>query len=180
LGPKKLILLRKPGVEVFGLQGDLEYVPFVPEKSAEVFSKLSEMINGLLAQAIGIEVRNVVIEKPIEKQSAAEAPPPAPEPEPPKDETAEPTIGVYLLEMMNAADAAEFGLLSEAWKAGGRLIDEGKVKDVDRLAWDSYFLRPALPRGRGGRSRQPPRSSHQESVEGRTDRSNGPLPNERG
>jgi tetratricopeptide (TPR) repeat protein len=139
LGPKKLILLREPGVEVFGLQGDLEYVPFVPEKSAEVFSKLSEMINGLLAQAIGIEVRNVVIEKPIEKQSAAEAPPPAPEPEPPKDETAEPTIGVYLLQMMNAADAAEFGLLSEAWKAGGRLIDEGKVKDVDRLAWDSYF-----------------------------------------
>ena len=59
-GKKKLILLRENGVEVFGLQGDLEYVPFNPQDLTPVFSKLSAMINGLLAQAAGEKVSVVL------------------------------------------------------------------------------------------------------------------------
>src|SRR5437879_1154961 len=40
-GKKDLILLKQPNVEVFGLQGDLEYIQFDPQNPAAVFSKLS-------------------------------------------------------------------------------------------------------------------------------------------
>lgn len=73
LGPTKLILLREPDVEIPGLQGDLEYVPFLPESPADVFSKLSEMIHGLLAQASGIKVRTMVSERLLDAKAASEA-----------------------------------------------------------------------------------------------------------
>ena len=38
-----MILLKEIGVEVPGLQGDLEYVSFDPNNPTLVFSKLSEM-----------------------------------------------------------------------------------------------------------------------------------------
>ena len=75
LGSGRLILLLEPDVEVFGLQGDLEYIPFIPERSFEVQSKLSEMILGLVAEASGTEV-GVVVTKREDEQSAAEPIPP--------------------------------------------------------------------------------------------------------
>src|SRR6266852_5518639 len=71
-GGKKLILLREEGVEVPGLQGDLEYIPFDPENPAEVFSKRSQMINGRLAKAAGTDVRTIVSERHEQAQVAIE------------------------------------------------------------------------------------------------------------
>src|SRR5207247_1125055 len=47
---KDLILLREEEVEIPGLQGDLEYVRFLPENPTAVFAKLSEMIHTLIAK----------------------------------------------------------------------------------------------------------------------------------
>ena len=39
---RKVILLREIGVEIPGLQGDLEYIPFNPEKASEVSRDLAK------------------------------------------------------------------------------------------------------------------------------------------
>ena len=62
-GGRKLILLKETGVELSGLRGDLEYVPFDASNPAAVFSKLSEMINGLLAEAAGTTVSMTVAQQ---------------------------------------------------------------------------------------------------------------------
>jgi hypothetical protein len=73
-GKKDLILLRDPGVEVFCLQGDLEYIPFDPDNPAAIFSKLSGMINGLLAKAAGVEVSVTLVERDQQAELAIEQP----------------------------------------------------------------------------------------------------------
>ncbi|MBZ5672277.1 MAG: tetratricopeptide repeat protein [Acidobacteriia bacterium] len=56
---KDLILFREPGVEIPGLQGDLEYIPFESANPAGAFQKASEMISKLVARASGITVETV-------------------------------------------------------------------------------------------------------------------------
>jgi tetratricopeptide (TPR) repeat protein len=139
-GGKQLILLREPEVEVFGLQGDLEYISFDPEKPAEVFPKLSGMINGLLAKAAGTEVSvtlserheqsEVAIEKPVSDASADM-------PKPDADEEAD--IIVRYIEMNEASAKRDFNGIEEAWKAGKDLIASGKTKDIDLLAWHCLY-----------------------------------------
>ena len=48
---KRLILLRESGVEIPGLQGDLEYIPFDPFSLTTTFQKASEMVNRLVASS---------------------------------------------------------------------------------------------------------------------------------
>src|SRR5258708_35874019 len=45
---KKVILLREDGVDIPGLQDDLEYVPFDSSNPSAIFSKSSAMINDML------------------------------------------------------------------------------------------------------------------------------------
>ncbi len=140
LGPTKLILLREPDVEIPGLQGDLEYVPFVPETPADVFSKLSEMIHGLLAQASGIEVRTVVSERLLDAKAASEPAPAEPPPEPPKDEAQPSDIVFCYIRMDDAAKTRDYEGLAEAWADGTALIEQGKVGNIDKLTWDCHYF----------------------------------------
>ena len=57
---RNLILFREDGVEIPGLQGDLEYIPFKPTRYESAFQKASEMINKLMAGAAGIKVETIV------------------------------------------------------------------------------------------------------------------------
>lgn len=59
-GGRKLVLFRESGVEVPGLQGDLEYITYDPSKPAEAFQRANEMINSLIAGATGTKVEVVV------------------------------------------------------------------------------------------------------------------------
>lgn len=144
LGERRLILLREPDVEVFGLQGDLEYIPFVPERSSEVQSKLNEMILGLVAEAAGTEVKIVVSQREEERVLATVAAPEAqielPNVEAPKgDEIGQPQLTDHFLAMFDASESRDLGKLSQAWNAGMELIELGKAKDIDRVAWDCYY-----------------------------------------
>jgi len=140
LGPTRLILLREPEVEIPGLQGDLEYVPFIPEKPAEVFSKLSEMIHGLLAAASGIEVRTLVSERLVESKVASEPTPAEAPPEPPKEEVEQSDIVFMFMRMSDAARGRDYEGLSQAWTEGIGLIEKEKSGDIDRLTWDCFYF----------------------------------------
>ena len=138
-GGKELILLREPKVEVFGLQGDLEYITFDPKNPAGVFSKLSEMINGLLAKAAGTEVRVVMTERDIEAQVAIEPAAPKPDARVPKDQTEEPTIIDRYIQMQDAVAKRDFDALHGAWKAGTDLIGQGESEGIDLRGWDCLY-----------------------------------------
>ncbi len=137
-GGKNLILLKEPGVEVFGLQGDLEYVTFDPANPAGVQHKLSEMIHRLLAEAAGIEVRLVVSERADEAQVAKEPAQPEPEAKVPEGEPEEQTIIEHYFEMQRASASRDFGAMGEAWTAGTNLITQGE-KWIDQLGWDCLY-----------------------------------------
>src|SRR6266852_1301957 len=139
-GGKQLILLREPEVEVFGLQGDLEYIPFDPDNPAAIFSKLSGMINGLLAKAAGTAVSitlterheqiEVAIEKPV-SDASADIPKP--------DAAEEADIIVRCIEMNEAREKRDLNGIEEAWTAGKDLIAAGKTKEIDLLTWDCLY-----------------------------------------
>ena len=139
-GGKELILLREPGVEVFGLQGDLEYIPFDPENLEGVFSKLNEMIHGLLEKAAGTEVKMVVAERKGEKEAVMEQPIAEAPAEQPKQIVEEPDLISRFVEMKEATEKRDFESLVRAWKAGNELIAAGKSKDFDSLAWDCLYF----------------------------------------
>jgi tetratricopeptide (TPR) repeat protein len=140
-GGKQLILLREPGVEVFGLQGDLEYIPFDPDNPTGIFSKLSDMINGLLAKAAGTEVNVALIERHAQTEVAIEKSVSDASADTPKADAAEePDIVGRYLEMNVASRKRDFNGIEEAWKAGKDLITAGKVKEIDLLTWDCLYF----------------------------------------
>jgi pentatricopeptide repeat protein len=85
---KQLILFREPGVEIPGLQGDLEYIPFEPSHPSSAFQKLSEMVNRLIASTAGIAVETVVVAVAESKEAPIAPSPPQAEQPPPQPESA--------------------------------------------------------------------------------------------
>jgi tetratricopeptide (TPR) repeat protein len=147
---KKLILLREVGVEIPGLQGDLEYVAFAPERASDVFAKLNEMIHKLMAEAAGIKVEVVVSEQgqieppPTKIESQILPDPPAAPSEPDK-----PSIWPFLIEMMEAAEQGSFEKIETAYMQGKSLIDSGNI-DIDPLVWDCLRLEYRFKAGSAG------------------------------
>jgi hypothetical protein len=139
-GRKDLILLREPDVEVFGLQGDLEYIPFDPQNPTVVFSTLSQMINGLLAKAARTTVRVTVEQAQKPAQEALEPVAAEAEPGAPKTGSGEPLYTATLIGMWEAARVRNFEALDEAWRKGADLIRTGKINEVDILSWDCLYF----------------------------------------
>jgi len=136
---KHLILLRESGVENFGLQGDLEYIPFDSKNPAEVYPKLSGMINDLLAKEAGTEVKVTVAENPKEKEAVAAEATAEQAVETPKEGVEEPDIVEHYFVMTEAAEKRDFNGLAEAWRLGKELIKVGKTKEIDSLVWDCLY-----------------------------------------
>ncbi len=144
---KKLILLREEGVEIPGLQGDLEYIPFDHRNPAIVFSKLSDMIIDLLAKASGREIKQIMLEKHEQEQVQAAVEPAVPEskPEIPTD-TEKTNLTMYLFQMLEAMDKADLEGLYEAYQAGTKLIAKGGT-DTDQISWDCYYYESRFQAG---------------------------------
>lgn len=148
LGHKKsLILLRELGVENFGLQGDLEYIPFDPKNPAEVYPKLSEMINDLLAKSAGKEVKVTVAERPEEKEALPAKPVSGRTIEKPQEVAEKSDIVEHYIAMIEAAERQDFKALDEAWASGKRLINAGSTKDIDALTWDCLYFEQRFEMG---------------------------------
>jgi len=146
-GGKDLILLREVGVEVFGLQADLEYIPFDAEKPADVFLKLNQMINGLLAKASGTEVRLLLTERDEKEKVAIEASTAVTEAEAPKAGVGGLDVFQHFYWMTVAARNLDLGKVQESWEAGTALIAEGKSDDFDQLAWDCLYYQSRFTAG---------------------------------
>lgn len=138
-GEREVILLREVGVEVPGLQGDLEYITFDPDSPAEAFSKINEMIHGLLAKVAGTELRQTIIERREEAQVAIEPAPAEASAAPAKKESGPESNIHYFIEMNGASKKRDFDAMHKAWEAGTKLITEGKDKWVDQLSWDCAY-----------------------------------------
>jgi len=144
---KELILLRENGVEIFGLQGDLEYIPFDPKNPSEVYPKLNQMVHDLLARTAGTEVKVVVTVRQEQREVVVEQAASEPKVEGPKAETEEPDIAKHYFEMGEAAEQQDFIGLDAAWRSGKELIKAGKIKDFDMVAWDSLYFEQRFAMG---------------------------------
>jgi hypothetical protein len=77
---KALVLFRETDVEIPGLQGDLEYIPFDARNPAPAFQRASEMISALIAQRASIKVETIVQSEATEvKEAETVTPPTTPE-----------------------------------------------------------------------------------------------------
>ncbi|MGD0791649.1 MAG: hypothetical protein ABR920_07740 [Terriglobales bacterium] len=136
---KKLILLREEGVDIPGLQGDLEYVPFDSRDPSAIFSKLSEMINDSLARAAGREIKTEVTERPEQAEAKAETPESKQDEKLGGTEEQAPDMIAHFLEMQRAAHRRDYSAMDEAHRAGRTLIAEGSARDFDPLFWDCLY-----------------------------------------
>jgi hypothetical protein len=146
-GNKKVILLRETEVEVPGLQGDLEYVPFDANNPAAVFSKLSEMINGLLAEAAGTKVSVVVTQRQEQTQVAMEATV-SEIPAVTRNEAGDgPDIGDRYSDMILGGNNHDLDAVEVAWRAGTALIADVEHEGIDQVAWDSFYFESRFTAG---------------------------------
>lgn len=138
-----MILLREKDVDIPGLQGDLEYIPFVPEDESQVFSKLSEMINTLLAEAAGRHIDVSVQEKQAEPPHIDEQSIPSEQNEESKSEDtgpATPSLASHFVEMIEASEKRDLAKVEAEYQAGKELIAKGVVPAFDPLVWETVSL----------------------------------------
>ncbi len=107
-GNKALILFREIGVEIPGLQGDLEYIPYDPQNPAPALQRASEMISTLIAKTASISVETVVRAEIGEARETAGAPAKVAAPEAEPDEDARPRIYPRLHEVWSAIFERDF------------------------------------------------------------------------
>jgi tetratricopeptide (TPR) repeat protein len=135
---KKLILLREDDVDIPGLQGDLEYIPFDPRNPSAIFSKLSEMINDLLAKAAGREIKMEITERPEQAEAKREPPESKQDEKLSGTEEQAPDMIAHFLDMRRAADQRDYSAMDDAYGAGKTLIAEGE--DFDPIFWDCLYF----------------------------------------
>jgi tetratricopeptide (TPR) repeat protein len=135
---KKLILLREDDVDIPGLQGDLEYVPFDPRNPSAIFSKLSEMINDLLAKAAGREIKTEITERPEQAEAKPEPPESKQDEKLSATEEQAPDMVAHFLEMRRAVDERDYSAMDVAYEAGKALIAEGEA--FDPISWDCLYF----------------------------------------
>ena len=139
-GERKIILLKEIDVEISGLQGDLEYVPFDSRDLSTAISKLNDMVLGLLADASGTTVRLVVEQRSQVPQVATETTAAKPDQQIASDTVEAPDIGDAFGEMVDAANRRDLEGIDNAWKAGTSIIAGGKHTVIDQLAWDCVYF----------------------------------------
>lgn len=139
-GDRKLILLKEAGVELPSLQGDLEYVSFDTNNPAAVFSKLSEMINGLLAEASGTKVNIIVTHEDEQTEVATEMPASQVPTEAPNETGEEPTFDDLYLLMSYSANIHDLNAVAEAWGKGNQLLVDKEHSRVEKVGWDSFYF----------------------------------------
>jgi tetratricopeptide (TPR) repeat protein len=131
-GKSKLIIFIEKGVELPGLQGDLEYIEFEENDFETAFGKLNEMVNKLAADTIGIKVETVVssttpvveVAEPIVTQ-------------PKEPNLASEGFGDYWLKMVSALKLRDLEIAELAYKEG---LDYVQVHDPNlRVFWIAIY-----------------------------------------
>ncbi len=144
-GNKRLILLRETGVEVPGLQGDLEYIDYDPANPASALQRASEMINTLIARTAGFVVETVVrtveskeIQAPLTQAplTPAELEEPAPE---------APTIDDYFAQMTHAIHEHRWEDAAKVYEIG---LNTARTQEPDlTILWQATYHRERFRSG---------------------------------
>ncbi|HEV2522924.1 MAG TPA: hypothetical protein VGT24_11130 [Candidatus Acidoferrales bacterium] len=148
-GNKSLILFRETNVDIPGLQGDLEYIPYDPQDPAPAFLRAAQMINDLIAKAGNVQVETIVRSDSAETRgSDAAEPPKAVGGEPSNDEMGakEDNLMTRIFELIDL-------LTSREWETAQKGFEDGLqwVKDhhpESELFWRCVYQRQLFNVGR--------------------------------
>jgi tetratricopeptide (TPR) repeat protein len=147
-GKKPLILFRETDVEIPGLQGDLEYIPYDPQNPTPALQRASEMVSGLIAKAGNIRVETIVESDSIEiKGDEATAPPKPSDSEPAHDETAkgEDNFTSRILGLFKAVESREWERAQRDYEDGLLWIKENRP--ANELLWKCLYQRSLFDAG---------------------------------
>jgi len=139
-GEKKLVLFLETGVEIPGLQGDLEYIRYDPTDPVSAFQRASEMINTLLAAAEGKFVETTVSSAAQGGVAEAPAPPNATEQE------AKPDMLEHFIVMYSAIRAHEWDAAAKAYE--GLLAEVRKREPDEEIYWKARYQSELFQAGR--------------------------------
>jgi tetratricopeptide (TPR) repeat protein len=143
----KLVLFLEPQVDIGGLQGDLEFIPYDYRNPAEALTKTSWMLNKIIADHYG-----TVIHTSIETGTALQVPPPAqlitpisgieaPEAEPTEPADPDPLKSVFI-SLFTAAKDKDFATAEREFEAGLRIVGEDHFLSV--FDWKKMYFRMLL------------------------------------
>lgn len=150
-GNKALILFRETDVEIPGLQGDLEYIPFDPRNPTRALQRANEMITGLIAKAGGIRVETVVQAEVMQTKEgeagiSQEAKPPEREAGPGERPRDEHTFRTRLIELWKVVSAGDWEAAERVYEEGLRWIQANKPDD--EVFWKCFYHRRRFVEGK--------------------------------
>ncbi len=150
-GNKALVLFRETDVEIPGLQGDLEYIPFDPRNPTPALHRANEMITGLIAKAGGIKVETVVQAEVVQTKEretniAQEPKPPEKEVGPEEGPTDDQTFRTQLIKLLRVVGTRD-------WETAERLYEEGLEwiqahKPDEEVFWKCFYERRLFVEGK--------------------------------
>lgn len=108
---RKLIFFKEVGVEIPELQGDLEFIEFDSNDLTEALRRTNEMILGIVAEGMAIEVQTTV-------QQEVQSPPPQLAPVVGEKAESRPEFSTYLIRFIDALEERETAKVDEASKRG--------------------------------------------------------------
>lgn len=137
-GKKALILFREHDVEIPGLQGDLEYIPYDPKNPLPAIQHASEMINSFIAKAENIRVETTVQSQPpeVKKPEAIESPPPSDQ-ETRSDQNGTHEETKLIFDMLNALRSRNWEVARQKYEARLKWIREHEPEG--EINWKSLY-----------------------------------------
>jgi Flp pilus assembly protein TadD len=144
---KPLILFRETDVEIPGLQGDLEYIPFDPRDPTKALQRASEMINSLIAKTSGINIDTVVQSDSPESKSVEVVPPASPhDSTKPDDGVKRDGFGKRFVELLSVASSRDWEKTEQVFEDSLRWVKEHDPEA--ELLWKCLYARALFSRGR--------------------------------
>jgi Flp pilus assembly protein TadD len=140
-GNKTLVLFRETDVEIPGLQGDLEYIPYDPQNPATALQRASEMINGIVAKAANIRVETVVQSGPSGAEETTAALPPEPsggEVKPDEGAPAGETFRARILDLFGAVVDRDWDAAQQKYDAGLKWVHEHEPES--EISWKAWYF----------------------------------------
>jgi hypothetical protein len=145
---KDLILFRETGVDLPGLQGDLEYILFDPQNPSPALQRATEMITALIAKAGSIKVDTVVQSESSEARGAEAGAPPTPAVASAQDEgSSQPEdIKTLIFALWKAVASGDRTAIEREYEAG--LVWIRGREPHEELFWKCFYRRTLFRDGK--------------------------------
>jgi tetratricopeptide (TPR) repeat protein len=157
-----MLLLIEEGIESFGLQGDLEYVPFDSDALIPTFQKISEWVNSSNARYADDTRKTEELgaqASPMSEVSPPDSPPLAttsaidrigPQSQ---SEAGEESLGDIYMRLLDALENHRWDAAESLYQAGAALISKGASNQqpiegvIDNLFWELLYIQGKFRNG---------------------------------